>query len=167
MTYERSFRLFFIIAAVAFLGIVALYVLNIQSDGPQKRVYDSKTALSQESDSYTFREYTQTPDQDDLDLNFKGFTGSYTIWMVQVSQPGQIKIKYDVNVTSGRFKIIMLSPEREVVTVAESPRQGSHPLPLQEGEYRIKMVGDQAEGSIKASLVLEQGITAELDQHDF
>lgn len=168
LNYERSTRLFFIIAAAAFIAIIGLYVLQIKGNVPQQGMYDSNRRLADESDSYTFREcITQNPDHKSLDLDFKGFTGSYTVWLVQASQPGQIRLKYDANVASGRFKIIMLSPEREVVTIVESPRQGSRPLQLQQGEYRIKIVGDQAEGSIKASLVLGQGITAELDEHDF
>lgn len=167
MNYERSGRLFFVIAAAAFIAIIGLYFLDFSDDGKQKEMYDNNNYISQGSDSYTYRERVQGPDEKNLDLKFQGFTGSDTIWLVQASQPGQISINYEANVTSGRFKIVVVSPEREVSIVAESPRKGSHSFKLTEGEYRIKMVGEKAQGNIKASLDTGQGIAAELQDHDF
>ena len=164
MKFVRFTRLFFIIALAALVGIVALATMDSQGNITGNGMYDKNGMIGNDSDSHSYRGYDQNTLKNGFTLKFSGFYGCDTIWLIDAAQPGQIRVDYDSNIESGRFKVILVSPEHEVAVIAESSKKGSAPLHLKQGEYRLKIVGDNARGNIKASIKAAPGITAELDK---
>lgn len=163
----RFTRLFFIVALVALVGIIVLSKMDFQDDITGSGIYNKNGIIGEECDSHSYRGYGENTAKDRFGLKFSGFYGCDTIWLINAAQPGQIRVDYDSNIENGRFKVILVSPEHEVAIIAEASKKGSAPLKLKQGEYRLKIVGDNARGTIKASIKAVPGITAELDEDQF
>lgn len=163
----RFFKIFILVAILALAGI---FLLNYQTDNMQKGVYDKDSVINQESDTQSYRHY----DQNDkalpnygLDLKFGTFDGCDTFYRLNVSEAGTVTIKYDARVEQGRFKIVVAAPGRKLTKLAEGSGAGSKSIKLAPGDYRVKIVGDNATGSIKMSVLSDKGIQTVLEGDEF
>jgi len=163
----RSFK---IIMLVAVLAIAAFFLFNDQRDNMQQGFYDKDSVINQEGDTHSYRHYDQNdkalPDYG-LDLKFGSFDGYDTFYRFDVSQAGQVTVKYNTRVDKGRFKIVMAAPGRKLTKLAEGSGAGSKTLKLEPGDYRVKIVGDNATGSVKMSVSTDNGITTVLEGDEF
>jgi len=160
----RYIRVFVILVLAA---IVALFLLNYQTDNTQKKVYNDDSFISQESDSFSYTDYDQSSEDKALDLKFGTFYGSDTFYNINVSKEGTATVKYDTAVEKGRFKIVLISPERKLTTLAEGSGQGSKEVKLVRGKYVIKLVGDNAAGRVRMSVAVGEGMKVDLEGDSF
>lgn len=115
-------------------------------------IYDSNTKILQNGDSFYFMNRIGEIDENRLDLKFNKFYGVQTIWIIIVDQPGEIKIEFDSNVKSGDFKVVLETPEQELIKIIENEGTDSYKLNALAGDYKIKIVGKNAYGSIKIEI---------------
>lgn len=152
---------------VAVLAIAALFFLNYQTDKVEKSSYDNNQAISQEWDTHEYRYYDQSSPDHNLDLKFESFNGYDTFYRINSNQPKKISVKYDTNVDNGRFKIVIVSPQQRLTKIAEGSGQGNKTITLEPGESRIKIVGDNAAGTVKMMIVGGDGIKVILEGDEF
>lgn len=89
-----------------------------------------------------------------MEKKYSSFYGSYTIWIIETKEVSSIKIDYYSKLKKGKFKVVLVTPEKDVESIFEQNQYGNTTLPLKKGRNRIKMVGKDAAGSIKMKIIL-------------
>ena len=54
-----------------------------------------------------------------LKREFQGFNGKDTIWMLDVQEDASISLDLSTNLSSGKFKVLLVSEENEITTLLE------------------------------------------------
>ncbi len=123
-------------------------------------IYDNNDKILQDGDSFSFTDRIGKTDENRLDIRYNRFYGVQTIWVIKVEKPGVINVDYASEVTSGDFKVVLETPEQELIRIVEDKgkRQGSHKLNATAGTYKIKIVGKNAFGRIKVDLETESEV---------
>lgn len=120
----------------------------------QKNIYNNSKKIVEQGDSYTYNKRTVNENNNDkIDWKYSGFSGDDTICILKPKEDGEITINYDSKVNHGNFKMVLVSPKKqEIKTIFEGTEEGSETIKLLKDEYRIKIVGKNAEGEIKFSI---------------
>jgi hypothetical protein len=103
----------------------------------EKAFYDDDFIVS-EGDSFTY--FTRNGSFDNF--AFSDFSGTETVCTIDGLQTIEIEMNYQIH--KGLFKVVLISPTKEI-TILE---QGTQRLLLDEGSYRIKIVGSHAFGKL-------------------
>ena len=141
-----------IITTLSVLGLLLGGCSNSITD-MQSRGYDDDSFLADESCSYTYIEKLGNVTSDSVDLQFKGFTGNDYVWYLTAAETSAFSLDYSVDVEKGNFKIIEITPDKEVITLWENlddaSAEGTLNIDVEEGTSVIKIVGKKAKGDIK------------------
>lgn len=145
-------KTFFIILAVILFSLV-IYSFNPKNQF--KDIYTDENKICAEYDSYSFYNRTGTTNnkKNHLEISYKGFDGMQTIWIIQAQKPCKIEMDFDSEVKRGKFKTVLISPEKRVITMFEQTKKGTRSEDLSKGEYRIKIVGQNAKGHISMTIL--------------
>ncbi len=111
----------------------------------QKNVFDKDDEIIKQGDSYSYYSRLGTVSENTVNLSFKNFYGAETIFTIQDLEILNIEISYEVS--KGRFKVVLIDPNDEITIIDESAV-----INLLEGEYRMKIVGDDATGNIDMTI---------------
>lgn len=126
----------------------------------KQNIFDDEAALVQEADSYTYANRLGGGEsQDQLDLEYSGFSGMETIWTFEVEDAGQLSLAFDSSVESGDFKVVLITPDKEIEEVLNGEQQGETTLALGQGTTILRLVGRDAGGHIVLSITQNQGVT--------
>ncbi|AIQ17688.1 hypothetical protein H70357_14220 [Paenibacillus sp. FSL H7-0357] len=139
-----------VLAAVVFAGCGV--------DQKQKDVYGNNKVIVQSGDSLTYKDRIGEVTAQDAELNFTGFYGSDTLWSIEAAEEGKLGIEFEQDITKGKFKVVLITPEEETVVIAEGSAEGSVELPLIKGNSRIKIVGNKGKGNANLHLTAGKGI---------
>ena len=102
---------------------------------------DCNSILSNE-DSYTYQKCVDTGSTDaSLKREFQGFNGKDTI-----------SLDLSTNLSSGKFKVLLVSEENEITTLLEGDGTQNTSIDLEKGTARIILVGDGTSGSCEITL---------------
>ncbi|WP_143412120.1 hypothetical protein [Arabiibacter massiliensis] len=124
----------------------------------QTSMYDDEGLIAQEADSYTALIFNGSV-QDEM--SFDGFTGSCSV--LDVSVPvggGKLLIEYDVSVSKGDFKIVLVQGAKQVEAVCEGTGEGTRTFDLEAGNQVVKVVGDGAASTVALGFKATEGVTA-------
>ncbi len=139
-----------------FIGLLILLdiVVSCGFNVGQKNIYNNNKKIAQQGDSHTYNRRTGNENSNDkIDWKYSGFSGDDTIWILKPKEDGEITINYDSTVNNGNFKVVLTNPKKqEIKTILEGIEEGSETIKLLKEEYRIKIVGKNAEGNIKLSI---------------
>ena len=113
----------------------------------QKYIYNDDLKIMDQGDSYSFSYKEGICEGNTVDLKFK-FTGSNTLWDIETNNEAVINIDYSANISDGKFKVILITPENEIINVLEQSDSGKKEIKLKNGTSRIKMVALDAKGSL-------------------
>ncbi|PKM70308.1 MAG: hypothetical protein CVU93_02745 [Firmicutes bacterium HGW-Firmicutes-18] len=118
----------------------------------QRHAIENDRYVLRDSDSYrfTFRQSKRSPDG--FDMSFRLFYGVYTLYDLDIKDNESVVIDFESVETSGQFKTVIVTPENEILTIAEGNDKGKVSLDLTEGKYKIKIVGKDAQGSLAINL---------------
>lgn len=105
-------------------------------------VYDKPDKLKGSSSSYSATYYNVFNRLDEYEGRIKNFTGVANLYDLEVTD-GVISVEYDISVTGGRFKIIA-TDGNEIYTIAEGTSSGKSDVKVNNGSYRLRIVGDDA-----------------------
>lgn len=142
---------------VIFVIILSLYLLLSQDiEEEKKEVFENHERIMQEADTYYFRKRMAENDADRICLEFEKFYGVQTLWVIGVGESSEIALNYRLSVKGGKFKVVLLTPEGELLKVAEQDGEGTFSVPASKGEYRVKMVGKNADGIIEIDRLLTE-----------
>lgn len=119
----------------------------------QKNIYNNNDKIVEQGDSYTYRNRVGTHNSSDkIDLNYSGFSGDDTIWILNLHKDDEITFNYDSTVNSGDFKVVLINSQKQIENILEGTEQGNKTIKLTKGECRVKIVGRNAEGQVKLSI---------------
>lgn len=117
----------------------------------QRNIYNDDLKIIDQGDSYSFLYKEDISQGNSVDLKFK-FIGSDTLWEIETNNEATLNIKYNSNISSGKFKVVLITPENEIINILNESDSGQKEIKLTNGKSRIKMVGLDAEGSLKANI---------------
>lgn len=143
---------------IVFLVIGVLsFMWVISSFSNQDVIYDSDEHLVKQGDSYTYT--VRKGGNKDLETNISGtLTGMETLWRIESDGQFYLNLAYNLELEKGRLKLVLIDPDNSVTTIVEGSHKGHQSIPLKEGRYRIKIVGDSGKGQVFLRLEETQGI---------
>lgn len=141
----------FLISIVNGCGVI---VKNEKHDNSKKiEEYNDNSKIEQNREDYTFIDRSRSMNSNNkIDCKYSGFSGIWTIWILNVKEDSDVTINYDSKVNSGDCKLVLVKPETDIQNIVEGTGQGNKSTRLTKGEYRIKSVGKNAEGEINLSI---------------
>lgn len=111
----------------------------------QRDLFDKDDEIVKQGDSYTYQSRLGTVTENTANLSFKSFSGAETIFTFEDLQILNIELSFEVS--KGRFKVVLIDPNDEITIIDDSVV-----INLLEGEYRIKIVGEDATGNIDMTI---------------
>lgn len=117
----------------------------------QQNIYNDDLKVIAQGDSYSFSYRDGIMQGNTADLQFK-FNGSNTLWDIETNNEAVINIDYSSNIYNGKFKVVLITPEDEIINVLEQSDSGEKEIELKNGKSRIKIIGLDAEGSLKLNI---------------
>lgn len=139
-----------IIVSIIIIGAVSFFISNYGGNY-KKNIYGDNSKIITEYDTYSYNRQVCNNTDGKLKSKFR-FTGMDTIYKLDSEDGGVASIKYNVNITSGKFKIVLINPNDEITTVIEGTGEGTKDIELSSGESRIKLVGKDAKGEIEIDI---------------
>lgn len=151
------------IALCMLLAVIAAVLAGCGPGAKQRGIYDDESQIVESGDSYSFAERLGGADEGALDLEYAGFYGVQTIWTVSSEQATKLSIEFDSQVRKGKFKLVLVTPEQQLITVLDHEGDGKGEVAISAGDYALKIVGYNASGQIKLQLKAEDEV--ELTPH--
>ena len=145
---------------IIFIVLIMVFSLVSCNDNKDyKRLYNDNKGIAADGDTYSFFNRVGVTEDKTLELKYSKFYGSETIWIIDVEEQGDIKIDFDSSIDNGMFKAVMITPLDEVVNIfehkkEEKDKQDSSTISGKTGRYRLKIIGDNANGELKMQIVL-------------
>ena len=128
---------------------ITLFVLTLFltacSLGNNNNVYDNNNKIINLTDEKTYEVYDGGVENENALLRFKDFEGIDTLFVFSGEESVTITV-YE-NVLEGKFKVVLIDPYDQVVELHETVT-----LSCLEGQYRVKVVGEGASGTISVSV---------------
>lgn len=114
--------------------------------------YDNDDWIANAVRSYTVKMYTSYKTPNGFEASAQKFSGLDGIGDKMKVTDGTMYIGYDCTVTSGRFKLVAVCDDR-VYTICEGTTSAEpQNVELPNGNYRLKIVGDEAEFTLQVTL---------------
>jgi len=137
----------FLLSLYLFLIILIGSGCGVSQD--KKNIYSNNDIITQEADSFSFKTRKDTGNsKDEVNIKYNGFYGADTIWVIESENDEEIILKYNSNVKSGEFKVVLINPKKEIENILVGSQQGDKTIKLTKGKYVIKIVGRNAKGEI-------------------
>ncbi len=132
--------------------IISLFLSGCYS--PQGRYYNNDEKVVGESDSYDYsnRKGEIKDNEVSLEISFSGFD---TIWTIEAFEDTELKCSYEAEITRGDFKVVLISPDKEITSTIEGGFDDEIVFNLEKGTNIIKIVGNNAKGSFKIRVIDE------------
>lgn len=105
-------------------------------------LYDQEEKLMAQGDTYSFLGMVET----NQSIEFRRFSGIYTLSTIHVET--SISIDLSMEISSGRFKVIIVSDLDGIIELEE----GINQLTLLDDQVMLRIVGDDAKGSISFTM---------------
>lgn len=150
---------FVVALTVILLLLVAVFYYSFGLNNEKGRIYNDSTALAQEGDTYSYLNRVGETDKSEINISYSKFSGSDTIWIIQAKKQTEIKFEYSSEVSNGKFKAVMISPDKEVANIFEGDEQGGCTFAGSEGKYLFKLAGDNASGEVKIRILENNDIS--------
>ncbi len=128
------------------LGAVLVMVCVAAGCGfnPMLAVYDNNAKIAGDTNTYNLSNYEQVQS----DLHFTASVGKMegmdTIWVLDAEEDMTVDITYQLSVFSGKMKLVLIDPEKEVSVIVECDSEMEETvqstLDVKKGNNRIKIV---------------------------
>jgi tRNA uridine 5-carbamoylmethylation protein Kti12 len=128
------------------LGAVLVMVCVAAGCGfnPMFAVYDNNAKIAGDTNTYNLSNYEQVQS----DLHFTASVGKMegmdTIWVLDAEEDMTVDITYQLSVFSGKMKLVLIDPEKEVSVIVECDSEMEETvqstLDVKKGNNRIKIV---------------------------
>ena len=77
-------------------------------------------------------------------IKYKTFNGKKDMWSVESDGSGSITFDYNLEIKAGRFKCVLVSPDKKVTILFDESSAQTKSIDVPEGKSIIKFVGDGA-----------------------
>lgn len=125
-----------------------MVVLFSSCAADRNAMYDDDTKISKSSDSHFSQMSVYNLKDSEFTMSARAFTGTKTVWSYNVKNEGNVTFSYLLSVNGGgKAKLVLITPENEVITLAENidntetEEMQSQTVYLNKGKNRIKIVG--------------------------
>ncbi|MDD2981324.1 MAG: hypothetical protein PHN80_15330 [Hespellia sp.] len=111
------------------------------------KVYDNEKMIVKNYDSYNLIRSKQNVKNNCISGSAECMEGMGTIWKMDADTPTDVNISYKIKVSSGKAKLVLISPDNTVTELAEctpesdSEQKKSDTFHVDEGKNRIKLIG--------------------------
>lgn len=109
-------------------------------------LYSNDSKISSDTNSFNLNEEEQRIDNQEY-IGQLQFEGMDTIWKYDAEEDINVEISYNLSVTGGKAKLVLIYPEGKLETIVENKdnkiqeQEENTTLALKEGNYTIKLVG--------------------------
>ena len=139
--------------AVCFMVIVLLLGLMCGCDlSKQESVYTDYSKIGGDSDSFSYSYCNGGTENTELSMTFEGFSGYDTLWIIDAKEKGTLTVDFESKIDSGKFKVVLVTPNREVKNLFEQSQKDSVTIDIEKGRYRIKIVGHKSKGEVTGAI---------------
>lgn len=134
--------------ALSIIFVVVFIILGVL-DRKSLKIYDDISKYTMRENSYSYLKRDSQSKEDELEMSFKLFDGIDTVYKSDLEEGEDLTILYTIDLIQGRFKLIAIDEEDKVIEIHEGKGGGEYELDLPEGEVRLRILGDRAEGFFK------------------
>lgn len=126
------------------------------------RVYDSEKELAGNYSSYNLTQSASSVSDNSLTGAALKMEGMGTVWRFDAEEETEVTITYMLDVSSGKAKLVLISPDDEVTTLVEYTEETSdgeehiETFTVSAGENRIKLVAGRGT-EIDYQIAADQG----------
>ncbi|RJX24401.1 MAG: hypothetical protein C4537_06415 [Acholeplasma sp.] len=120
---------------------VMSFMLTACNFSEHGELFDNDEKMLATGDTYSFLGMVERNDS----IEFNRFSGIYTLR--SFDHDGELTIVVSTDISSGRFKVIIVSDLDGIIELQE----GTNQLILQDNRARLRVVGDDAKGSMSYS----------------
>lgn len=114
---------------------------------PMLAIYDNDAKIASNTNTYSLTNVEQVHS----DLHFTASVGKMegmdTVWVFDAEEDTAVDITYQLNVSSGKAKLVLIDPEKEVSVIVECDSKMEEPvqetLDIRKGNNRIKIVAGE------------------------
>ena len=140
MMKKKSWKVF-----GAILAVVCL--ITGCGRNPMLAVYDDDAKIASNTNTYSLINYEQVQSDLHFTASVEKMEGMDTIWVFDAEKDTAVDITYKLNVSSGKMKLVLINPEKEVSVIAECDSGMedfvSDTLDIKKGNNRIKIVAGE------------------------
>lgn len=145
---KRHNKVFFV-----FLILIIITITGCNSvTNYQNSVFDDEDKIVEDKDSYTYKKRIGKTVENEIDLKFSSFTGIETINRIKVNEEKEIIFTFQSTIDDGDFKVVLITPEDEIINILEGTSEGTESITLKKGISKIKLVGKKAKGEVKINI---------------
>lgn len=114
---------------------------------PMLAIYDNDTKIASESNTYSLKNIEQVHSDLHFTASVEKMEGMDTVWVFDAEEDTVVDITYQLNVSSGKAKLVLIDPEKEVSVIVECDSKMEEPvqetLDIRKGNNRIKIVAGE------------------------
>ena len=151
--------------------VVVFIVLTIVLSGCSKNymtsIYNDNKKISSDTNSFNLDVEEQNIKGQEFNGLIKKIEGMDTIWTYEADKDMELDMKYLLNVTSGKLKLVLITPDSSVTNLIEATKESDmldysiNTLKIKKGINRIKIVADK-NTSLKFNISIPNGEFKEL-----
>lgn len=130
--------------------ILGIYGCN-HTGFDQKNLYENEAKITSDYSQYNYRLRDGEVTESNIRLKFD-FTGIDKLWVITVQEETEMEILYNAEITEGMFKTVLVTHENDIITTLEGNSVAKVLLKLNKGDNVIKIVGDNAKGTVDISV---------------
>ena len=131
---------------IGVLLIVACFIAGCGIN-PMLAVYDDDVKIASDSNTYNLINYEQVQDDLHFTASVEKMEGMDTVWVFDAEEDTTVDITYLLNVSSGKMKLVLINPDKEVSVIVECDAEMAEPvqdiLEIKKGNNRIKIVASE------------------------
>lgn len=114
---------------------------------PMLAVYDDDAKIASNTNTYSLINCEQVQSDLHFTASVEKMEGMDTIWVFDAEKDTAVDITYKLNVSSGKMKLVLINPEKEVSVIAECDSGMedfvSDTLDIKKGNNRLKLVAGE------------------------
>lgn len=136
------------IIALFLLCFIVISISGCKGEVDRNSIYDDDAEIAKSDDSHKSDLSVYSPNDNELSVFARAFTGAKTLWRYTAKNDGEITISYSLSVSeSGKAKLVLITPDNEVIILSENidntetDEMQSQTVSLNKGNNRIKIVG--------------------------
>lgn len=150
------------ILVCAIIFSISLYTIMDHTIGSYGRstegsIYNDNSKIVLKGDSYSYVTSLGNHKGGILKKKFR-FTGMHTIYKLNTTTGGRIEVNYQVDIDSGKFKIVFINAKNQIIDVLEGEGTGTKGINLEPGVSRVKLVADDAKGELRFNITTKDKI---------
>lgn len=130
------------------IAIVSMFLIGC-SKNYMTSIYDNNEKISSDTNSFNLDIKEQSIEDQQFKGQIKKIEGMDTVWSYESEEDKLLDITYLINVTSGKLKLVLISPDNSVTNIIEQTEKSdmtnsaTNNLDIKKGLNRIKIVGDK------------------------